>query len=155
MSSGFVRQAVESDLDALVALDALSNPYPWGEFLVLDALQTRQNWVIEGIEEASKKKSKSLSGWLTASQKGDQSELELIVVSLSTRRQGLAKRLMAEWLKCVVQEGVSECLLEVRESNFVAIGLYESMGFEWVGHRKNYYQTEQGYEAAYLFTLIM
>lgn len=155
MSSISVRQAVESDLHALVSLDALSNPHPWGESLVLDALKTRKNWVIEGVEKTSDKYPEPLLAWLTASQWADQSELELIVVSLDARRQGLAKKLMTEWLAHAKQEGVSECLLEVRESNSGAISLYESFSFELVGRRKNYYQTEQGHEAACLFTFTM
>lgn len=155
MSSISVRQAIESDLYALVSLDALSNPHPWGKSLVLDALQTRKGWVIECIEKTSVTSSESLLGWLTASQWGDQSELELILVSLDARRQGLAKKLMTEWLAYAKQNGVGECLLEVRESNIGAIGLYESLDFELVGRRKNYYQTEQSHEAACLFTLKM
>ncbi|ETX09489.1 GCN5 family acetyltransferase [Marinomonas ushuaiensis DSM 15871] len=155
MSSISIRQAVGSDLYALVSLDALSNPHPWGESLVLDALKTRKNWVIERVEKVSGQSPESLLGWLTASQWGDQSELELIVVSLDARRQGLAKKLMTEWLANIKHEGVSEFLLEVRESNVGAISLYESLNFELVGRRKNYYQTEQGHEAACLFTLKM
>lgn len=153
VSSISIRQAVESDLQALVFLDAVSNPHPWGESLVLDALKTRKNWVVEQVEEKLGKTETSLLGWLTASQWGDQSELELIVVSLVARRQGYAKKLMAAWLYDAAQHNVTEYLLEVRESNISAISLYKSLDFELVGRRKNYYQTELGYEAACLFTL--
>ena len=155
MSSISIRQAVASDLHGLVSLDAFSNPHPWGESLVLDALKTRKNWVVEQIEENLDKTESTLLGWLTASQWGDQSELELIVVSFNARRQGLAKKLMAAWLYDAEQSNVTEYLLEVRQSNVGAISLYESLGFELVGHRKNYYKTEQGHEAACLFTLKM
>jgi len=141
MSSLSIRRAAESDLYAIVSLDALSNPHPWREFLVLDALKTRKNWVVEQVEDKSGKTETVLLGWLTASQWGDQSELELIVVSLDARRQGLAKKLMTEWLEFAKSEGVKAFLLEVRESNIGAIRLYESLGFELVGHRKNYYET--------------
>ncbi|MGB0782534.1 MAG: GNAT family N-acetyltransferase [Marinomonas sp.] len=150
-----MRLATESDLPAITQLDALSNPYPWGRGLIADALQTRKNWVVE-LGDATQK---SLVGWLTASVVLDQSELELIVVDCSVRRQGLARKLMMSWLESSAQQAVCECLLEVRESNEAAIALYESLGFEQVGRRKNYYQidkkgqTEQGREAACLFTL--
>jgi ribosomal-protein-alanine N-acetyltransferase len=66
---------------------------------------------------------------------------------------------MMVWSEAVAQQDVTELLLEVRESNLGAISLYESLGFVQVGRRKNYYQiekkgqTEQGHEAACLFTL--
>ncbi|NVK27955.1 ribosomal-protein-alanine N-acetyltransferase [Marinomonas sp. CT5] len=144
-----IRLANESDLLFLIQLDALSNPYPWGEGLLEEALQTRQNWVVE-LGDATQK---SIVGWLTASVVLDQSELELIVIDSSVRRQGLARQLMIAWLNASKQQGVNELLLEVRESNVGAIALYESLGFTQVGCRKNYYQTEQGFEAACLFTL--
>jgi len=33
--------------------------------------------------------------------------------------------------------------LEVRESNFAAIALYQSLGFEEMGRRKNFYRRPQ------------
>ena len=151
MSSVFVRLACESDLPAIIRLDALSNPHPWGEALVADALQSRKNWIVESIDKVDK--APEVLAWLTASQCLDQSELELIVVDVSARRQGFAKKLMSAWQEYAAQNGTSEFLLEVRESNHGAIGLYQSLGFEQVGRRKNYYRTEQGHEAACLFTL--
>ena len=149
-----IRLATESDLQPIIQLDALSNPHPWRKGLVAEALQTRQNWLVE-LGDATQK---SIVGWLTASVVLDQSELELIVIDSSVRRQGLARKLMMVWSETVAQQDVSELLLDVRESNVGAITLYESLGFEQVGRRKNYYQiakkgqAEQGHEAAFLFT---
>lgn len=157
----FIRQALASDLPSIIQLDALSNPHPWGENLVVDALQTRRNWVIESVNASANSAADNVLGWLTASVIFDQSELELIVIDSSVRRQGLARKLMIVWLESAAQQGACELLLEVRESNLGAISLYESLGFELVGRRKNYYQiekkgqTEQGHEAACLFTLKM
>ncbi len=148
-----VRPALESDFPSIVRLDALSNPHPWGESLIADALQSRKNWVIESAEPVLDTEPSHILAWLTASQTFDQSELELILVDVAVRRQGLAKKLMVAWLESFSKGDVSEYLLEVRESNLGAIGLYESLGFELVGRRKNYYKTEQGHEAACLFTL--
>lgn len=150
-----IRSAIESDLAAISSLDANSNPHPWGANLIKDALITRQNWIIETCNEQGTMR---VTAWLTASILFDQSELELIVVDHTMRRQGLARRLITHWLDClkeqntIKEQAVSECLLEVRESNVGAISLYESLGFELVGLRKNYYQSEQGPEAALLFT---
>ena len=148
-----VRLALESDFPSIVRLDALSNPHPWGESLIADALQSRKNWVIESAESVLDTEPSHVLAWLTASQTFDQSELELILVDVAVRRQGLAKKLMTTWLESFSKGDVTEYLLEVRESNLGAIGLYESLGFELVGRRKNYYKTEQGHEAACLFTL--
>jgi ribosomal-protein-alanine N-acetyltransferase len=50
------------------------------------------------------------------------------------------------------QQGVRRCLLEVRESNTAARGLYETLSFQLDGIRKNYYPTTTGREDALLMS---
>ncbi|KZN13822.1 GNAT family N-acetyltransferase [Marinomonas sp. TW1] len=148
-STYMIRPAVESDVLGLEHLDKHSNPHPWGPTLVADALEVRINWVMCQAQSPS-----TILAWLTASRCVDQSELELILVDSSVRRQGIAKQLVGHWLDSLNQQGVAEFLLEVRESNLAAMHLYEALGFELVGRRKHYYQTETGREAACLYTLV-
>ena len=144
-----IRLAKAEDASAVVALDRQANPHPWGEKLIMDAFDSRQSWVVQAPESGE------IVAWLCASQLYDQAELELILVAQSVRRQGIARQLMNAWLQALQEQKVAECLLEVRESNAGAIGLYESLGFAQVGHRKNYYKTLQGRETACLYTLLL
>ncbi len=157
MVSFLIRHATLDDLNAIVQFDQGSNPHPWNASLIEEALMSRANWVIEATLEAddtiAQKDETTLLGWLTASLLFEQSELELIVVDRAQRRQGFAKQLLSAWTEEMASKGVVEYLLEVRESNLGAIQLYRSLGFEEVGRRKNYYVTDQGKEAACLFTL--
>ena len=50
-------------------------------------------------------------------------------------------------------EGATRCYLEVRASNVAARGLYEKLGFQLDGLRKNYYTTAAGREDALLMSL--
>lgn len=147
LSTYRVRRAVHADVDALVALDQNSNPYPWPESHVVDALATRHNWLVETQVDGP------VVAWLTASSIIDQAELELIVTHADYRRQGLAKRLMHAWLRWCVEQKMAEALLEVRASNDGAIALYQACEFVVVGQRKNYYSViGGGSEAACLMT---
>ena len=56
------------------------------------------------------------------------------------RRMGIAKRLMQEILDYGKKTNAEFLSLEVRQSNVAAISLYESLGFEEVGVRKNFYE---------------
>ncbi len=142
-----IREADASDALLIMALDQHSNPHPWSESLIKDALATRRNWVV-GTQTDHQ-----VVGWLTASQVADQAELEQIVSHLAHRRKGLGKALMQTWLKWCDEQSMYECLLEVRESNYAAIALYQQLGFDIVGRRKNYYPlTSGGAEAAILMT---
>lgn len=142
-----VRVADASDFLSITILDQHSNPYPWSESLLQDALVSRRNWVVETLPD------RQIVGWLTASQVMDQAELEQIVCHIAHRRKGLGKALMRVWLEWCDEQSMYECLLEVRESNAVAIALYQQLGFAIVGCRKNYYPLiAGGAEAAVLMT---
>jgi ribosomal-protein-alanine N-acetyltransferase len=69
----------------------------------------------------------------------DDWELENMVVLDSRRRQGIGKMLLGEFLEAARTEGATAVLLEVRESNVAARGLYESCGFTENGRRQRYY----------------
>ena len=142
-----VRSATAYDEQGIIALDQHSNPHPWSVALIKDALQARHNWVIEVASNSD------IVGWLTASQVADQAELEQIVTHLDHRRKGLGKSLMQTWLDWCDAHSMYECLLEVRESNIAAITLYQQLGFDIVGRRKNYYALASGgTESAILMT---
>ena len=93
-----------------------------------------------------------LSLWLVAQEDGrvlgyvgsqtvlDESDMMNVAVDPAFRRRGIARSLI-EALIAALAEGGSRCLkLEVRVSNESARNLYESMGFQKLGLRKNYYQ---------------
>lgn len=75
---------------------------------------------------------------------------QLEVLNLAThpdhRRQGLARQLMQSLINEAQQTGCHQLLLELRTTNKPAMKLYQSLGFNQVGLRKNYYP--QGEHAA-------
>lgn len=56
------------------------------------------------------------------------------------RRKGVGKALVEHLLNKMKEENAEFVTLEVRESNFNAITLYEKCGFEKVGKRKDFYE---------------
>lgn len=71
---------------------------------------------------------------------GEIVELMNIVVKRSKRRCGIGKNLLEEIIKISCKTNLKILELEVRSTNFSAIKLYESFGFEKIGVRKKYYQ---------------
>lgn len=68
----------------------------------------------------------------------DEADITSVAVAPEYRRQGIAARLMEEFLGTL--SDITKCIfLEVRESNSAAIGLYEKFGFEKLSIRKNFY----------------
>jgi ribosomal-protein-alanine N-acetyltransferase len=68
-----------------------------------------------------------------------EAELLRIAVAPDQRRQGIAKRLMAESSKHLVSMGCKYFFLEVRQSNVAAQKLYESLGWLKINSRAAYY----------------
>lgn len=62
-----------------------------------------------------------------------------IAVLPEYRRLGIAKELLRRIISLGENEDMEFISLEVRESNLVAINLYESLGFKEVGMRRNFY----------------
>lgn len=75
-----------------------------------------------------------LSGYF-AEGEGD---ITSVAVDENFRRQGLAQCLIEEFEK-IIPDNTENIFLEVRESNFSAIKLYEKCGFEKLSVRKNFY----------------
>ena len=63
-----------------------------------------------------------------------------MAVSAFYRRKGIAQLLMGKLWECT-EEFAAFVTLEVRESNLPAISLYEKLGYERVGLRKNFYSS--------------
>lgn len=84
---------------------------------------------------------KELAAYISFYHTADELEILNIAVSPSRRRQGLGRRVLGMALQVAGKMGIRKSLLEVRESNTPAIGLYESAGFRPVGRRRNYYRS--------------
>jgi [ribosomal protein S18]-alanine N-acetyltransferase len=109
----------EREYDALFAADAPARV----ALVALDELEAAQ-----------------VHAFLVAHCVTDEWEIENVVVSRERRRLGFATRLIRELLAKACIAGATSVLLEVRESNFAARGLYEKLGFSEQGRRSNYYR---------------
>ena len=70
----------------------------------------------------------------------EDAEILNIAVAPSFRKRGLGKELMLALENYAKNKGADRLLLEVREGNLAARGLYEKQGFLAFGVRKNYYE---------------
>ncbi|MEH2920475.1 ribosomal protein S18-alanine N-acetyltransferase [Samsonia erythrinae] len=83
----------------------------------------------------------------------DEATLFNIAVHPEHQRQGLGRRLLAYLIEEMEKRGILTLWLEVRASNARAIALYESLGFNEVSVRRDYYPTAQGREDAIIMAL--
>ena len=94
----------------------------------------------------------SLSLWLVAEEEGnvwgyvgsqtvmDETDMMNIAVHPEHRKQGIAAALVNNLVDALRTRGSHSLMLEVRASNDPARKLYDKLGFQQVGLRKNYYR---------------
>ena len=92
-----------------------------------------------------------LCGFVCAQAVAGEWELENVVVAAAFLRRGIADELMRTLIQRAKDAAAPAILLEVRESNLAARGLYEKHRFREVGRRPAYYKDAA--EDAILYTL--
>ena len=121
-------------LPTLAALERQCFSTPWTEAMLEDALfnDTASFLVAEDEQE-------QVLGYAGLYVVLDEGYIGNVAVDPAHRRQGVARRLMEVYCRFAVAH-LSFLSLEVRAGNTAAIALYESLGFQAEGRRKNYYQ---------------
>ncbi len=141
----------EADLDAVWELEKRAYAHPWSRQHFVDSLQagypTRllTTPVQAGDVPAHiTHKGHVLLGYWVAMVVLDEVHLLNITVAPEHRRQGWGGVLMAGLSTLAVAEGAQWLWLEVRAGNTPARALYDSLGFQALGVRKQYYPAGHG-----------
>ncbi len=119
----------EQDLAALVELENSLNHSPWSKENFLSSFKSGHLCV--GIFSEKK-----LLAYCVCSVIQDEAELLILGVHPGYQKNGLASCLLSATLEGL---DVQRCFLEVRESNENAVALYEKLGFNNIGRRRDYY----------------
>ena len=128
-----LRAMTPDDLTSVLAIEAQSQFHPWSHAEFERSLKpNRRAWLMEDAISGD------IAAFAVFGLLAGECELLTIATAPNYRRKGLAKALINHALTDLNPESI---FLEVRESNTQAIELYESLGFNEIGCRKNYYPT--------------
>ena len=131
-----IRPATESDISAMLALETGSaGAAHWSEAAYRAIFSRNAKRIVLIAEDAERR----VQCFTVARRTGEDCELENIVVAAPRTRQGIGTQLMKSLIIAARAENAARILLEVRESNAAARGLYEKCGFALSGRRKSYY----------------
>lgn len=89
-------------------------------------------------------KEEELNGFMLVYKNIDYYELELIIVSENSRKQGIGTKLINHFVDNFLKKD-DIILLEVSCENEVAINLYKKFNFEIINIRKKYYNNVDAY----------
>jgi ribosomal-protein-alanine N-acetyltransferase len=123
------------DLDAVAELEATSFTNPWTREMLDRELRQSDIARVYVLRLPGYRVAAFCACWVVY----DELHINTIAVEPALRRRGLASALMRHLLEEAAAQGARRALLEVRRSNVPAQRLYESLGFQVAGMRRDYY----------------
>ena len=137
----YIRPMSEQDVNSIINIEKDVYDFPWSKTIFEDCLHAGySSWVLES--------DKILIGYGVMLISSDESHILNLCVHTDYQSIGVGKQLLGHFISLARRQNIHRIFLEVRPTNFKAIKLYLSMGFNEVGKRRNYYPTKIGREDA-------
>ena len=115
-------------------LEKLCFADPWSEMSIASELRSVWSYWVVALD------GDQVVGYVGSQSSCDETDIMNIAVHPDWRRRGIAEQLIDSLILELKKRGSHALMLEVRVSNDPAIALYEKLGFQQVGRRKNYYR---------------
>lgn len=138
-----LRAMASTDLKTVLAIEQACQSTPWTPGNFRDCLDSGYQCQVAALDGEP-------VAFMVLSSVLDETHLLNIAVAPAWQRRGLARWMLTEALTEAVSSGITVIYLEVRESNAGARRLYQELGFQEAGRRKNYYGAAEGREDAVL-----
>lgn len=137
MSDFKIRQMEREDLAAVLEIEQQVYPFPWSEQIFVDSIEAGTLLVV--LQQQGQ-----IIGYGVLSTAAGESQLLNLAIAPEFQGRGLGRTLL-QWLIGKAKGYDSEMLfLEVRHSNQSAQQLYQSLGFNEIGLRRDYYRVSGG-----------
>jgi ribosomal-protein-alanine N-acetyltransferase len=134
-------------LPQVLEIETRAYPFPWTDGILKDCLKAGYSaWVVTNTLG-------EVLAYSFMSMAVGEAHILNICVDPNQQRQGLGLFLMQHLTTLARAANCTIVLLEVRKSNKGAFKLYDSLGFERLGVRKNYYPSHDGREDAIVLGL--
>ena len=134
------------DLNKIYNLELESYDFPWTKEILRDCILYKYDSFTVFFND-------NLVGYVIAKITYPETHILNLTVKKNFRKKGIGKSLIELIISEARLRSSENILLEVRVSNFEAQSLYEKLNFQIIGTRKNYYESENGREDAYVLKL--
>lgn len=141
-----IRALCEDDLPEVLDIECQGYSFPWSESVFRGCF--RPDYRLWALEMCDK-----LSGYAVVAYMAGEAHLLNLCVATGDRRSGAGRCLLRHLVAESARDGMSQVLLEVRDSNASAMDLYASEGFSVIGRRPGYYPGGQEREDALVMAL--
>lgn len=141
--SGF-REMRTDDVAEILKIEMAVYATPWTEGIFNDCIRVGYNCWVYMEQDA-------LISYGLVSVAANEAHVLNLCVAPHAQGHGHGKRMLYKLIALAEEREARSIFLEVRESNVVALNLYEKEGFNRIGLRKGYYPVEDGREDALVF----
>ena len=134
------------DLNNVYDLEVESYDFPWTKEILRDCILYKYDAFTIYFNNI-------LVGYIIAKIAFPETHILNLTISKNFRKKGLGTSLIKLIINDSILRGTEDIILEVRVNNHEAIALYQKLDFKKVGVRKDYYESEEGREDAYVLKL--
>lgn len=134
------------DLPSVLKIEERNYNFPWSEGIFRDCFRAGYScWVCEEMDR--------ILGYSIVSVAVGEAHILNISVDPAEQGQGVGRKMLENLIEVARSKRAETVFLEVRPSNVGALALYQKMGFNEIGVRKDYYPAENGREDALMLVL--
>ncbi|HEY7446080.1 MAG TPA: ribosomal protein S18-alanine N-acetyltransferase [Vicinamibacterales bacterium] len=132
------RVVTDRDLEAVLEIEAMSFTNPWTREMYLREMDNPRvsHIYLVRVETAD---GAAVAGFCSFWLVFDELHINNLAIHPMYRRRGIGTALLQHAMRTAARLGARRATLEVRQSNEEARRIYERLGFETAGIRRNYY----------------
>ena len=134
------------DLEYIYKLELESYSFPWTKEILRDCILYKYDSYSVFIDD-------TLVGYIISKISFPETHILNLTVDINYRNNGIGQALIDLTINDARIRNSQDIILEVRSSNLIAQALYSKLGFEKIGIRKGYYDSENGREDAFVLRL--
>ena len=134
------------DLNKIYDLELESYDFPWTKEILRDCILYKYDSFVVFFNE-------NLVGYVIAKITYPETHILNLTVKKWSRKKGIGRSLIELIISEARLKNSETIILEVRVNNIQAQSLYKKLNFEIIGTRKDYYESENGREDAYVLKL--
>ena len=129
-----ITKMLEKHVRQIAELEKLCFSDPWSENSIASELYNKLSvWLVAEIDD-------KVVGYVGSQTVLGETDMMNIATHPDYRNQGIATGLINCLINALTDRGSHSLMLEVRASNDAAKSLYQGLGFQEVGIRRNYYR---------------
>lgn len=139
-----IREMTDDDLGKVIDVENAAYEHPWTLGIFRDCIRVGYScWVYEDND--------AVVAYGIVMLSGAEAHVLNLCVHPNCQRRGIGRLMLSHLTQTSRESGADTILLEVRQSNVIAIQLYLSADFHELGVRTGYYPDHDGREDAMIF----